>query len=310
MSHVFLTGATGFLGREVLERLLAAEHDVTALVRRPLGDDRVRTVRGDITQPLPELDAEVVVHCAASISFDLPLDEAHAVNVAGTANVMRAAERMPSLKHFIHVSTAYVAGRHEGVFGEDDLDLGQSFRNTYEQTKLAAERRVTESWLPTTVVRPSIVMGDSRTGWTSAFNVLYWPLQAFARGLIDHVPARADGVVDVVPVDYVADAIASLVHRGEPRGTLALVAGPRASTTAEVIGLACEHFDRPAPRLVGVDEHSLPEQAMVYLPYFDVATRFDNSRARGLFGEAPPLEDYFATLMEYATATRWGRRAA
>jgi nucleoside-diphosphate-sugar epimerase len=334
MSKVFLTGATGFLGMETLVRLLEAGDEVVALVRAPddaaaqvrldevltrLYDepsddvrDRVRAVAGDVTRPLPYVDAETVVHCAASIAFDLPLAEAHTANVTGTANVLELAKRMPSLRHLVHVSTAYVAGRHEGVFRETDLDIVEDFRNTYEATKHRAERLLAASELPITIVRPSIVVGDSHTGWTPAFNVLYWPLQAFARGLIDHVPARPDGIVDVVPVDYVADSIAWLVENESPQGTLALVAGERASTAASLIRLACEHFDRPAPRLVGADEHSLPEQAMVYVPYFDVGTRFDDTRARALLRpaglEAPALNDYFAHLMEYAAASRWGRR--
>jgi long-chain acyl-CoA synthetase len=331
MSTVLLTGATGFLGMEVLVRLLADGHDVVALVRAGdqeeadaridgvlarLYDDpperpRLRAIAGDVTRPLPEVDADTVVHCAASISFDLPIQQALEVNTAGTANVLAAAERMPSLRHVVHVSTAYVSGTHEGLFRETDLDLGQGFRNTYEETKNLAERLVGESGLPVTVVRPSIVVGDRRTGWTPAFNVLYWPIQAFARGLIDHVPARPEGVVDVVPVDYVADSIAWLVGHGRPEGTLSLVAGEHASRTDRMLELVCDRFDLAKPRIVAAHEHTLPEQAEVYLPYFDVSTRFDDSRARALLGPAglrvTPLEDYFGTLMDYATSSRWGR---
>lgn len=328
MSSVLLTGATGFLGMEVLVRLLDAGHDVTALVRaagqreadarmravleRLYDEPRevsLRAVPGDVTEPLQSLEAHTIVHCAASISFDLPLEEAHAVNTRGTLNVLRAAEGMRELEHFIHVSTAYVSGRHDGLFREGDLERGQSFRNTYEQTKHRAEQRVSDSWLPVTVVRPSIVVGDSRTGWTSAFNVLYWPLQAFARGLIDRVPARRDGLVDVVPVDYVADAIGRLVDLGRPQGTLALVAGERACTTEDIVRLACETFDRKPPELVDSGAAAMPEPGQVYLPYFDVTTRFDDSRARAVLGlAAPRLDSYFRALMDYARESAWGRR--
>ena len=66
--------------------------------------------------------------------------------------------------------------------------------------------------LPLVIARPSIVVGDRYSGWTPAFNVIYWPLRAFARGMLDEVPANPDGVVDVVPVDYVADALVHLLH--------------------------------------------------------------------------------------------------
>src|SRR5205085_9173760 len=138
-----------------------------------------------------ELAASVssIVHSAASVSFTLPLDEARVINVQGTARMLELAARMPDLEHYAHISTAYVAGTHRGVFGERDFDLGQAFRNSYEQTKFEAEQLVrSHPEIPFSIIRPSIVVGDRRSGWTAAFNVLYWPLRAFARGLFTEVP--------------------------------------------------------------------------------------------------------------------------
>src|SRR5207248_9490481 len=151
-----------------------------------------------------------VVHCAASVSFTLPLEESRAINVEGTRRMLDLGElcvRRGGLDCFTHVSTAYVAGTHPGRFSEDDLDVGQGFRNAYEQSKFEAELLVRERSpsVPVQVVRPSIVVGDSTTGWTPAFNVLYMPLRAFARGAYPAIPARRSAPVDVVPVDYVAD---------------------------------------------------------------------------------------------------------
>ena len=84
-------------------------------------------------------------------------------------------------------------------------------------------------------------MGESDSGWTPAFNVLYWPLRAFSRGLFDTVPALADGRVDVVPVDYVADGIVHLLDRAEA-GVFNLVAGRDAPTVDELIELGTERF--------------------------------------------------------------------
>src|SRR6201996_8053413 len=205
---VFLTGATGFLGMEVLARVLeAGDRQVIALVRAADDGaaeerldgvlaklwedpspyrDRVRAVAGDVTQPelglspatrseLAELTG-AVMHCAASISFDLPLDEARAINVEGTREIIGFARQAKSggrLDRFIHVSTAYVAGITKGTFRERQLDAGQKFRNTYEQTKWEAEHVVAEADdLAPVVARPSIVMGESTSGWTPAFNVL------------------------------------------------------------------------------------------------------------------------------------------
>ena len=244
---VFLTGATGFLGMEVLARLLeAGDREVVVLVRASDNDaaaervddvlaklwrdpspyrDRVRAVAGDVTQDglgigaaertqLAE-DIGAIMHCAASISFDMPLDEARQINVEGTREIIgfaRECKALGRLERFVHVSTAYVSGKHEGTFRERQLDAGQEFRNTYEQTKWEAEHIVREATdLAPAIARPSIVMGEADTGWTPAFNVLYWPLRAFARGLFAQIPARPEGRVDVVPVDYVADGIFKLV---------------------------------------------------------------------------------------------------
>ena len=126
-----------------------------------------------------------IVHCAASVSFDLPLGEARAINLEGTRRMLEFAglvRESGGLERYGHVSTAYVAGTHAGRFAECDLDVGQGFRNSYEQSKFEAEQLVrSQDGLPFTILRPSIVVGDRRSGWTSAFNVLYWPLRAFAR---------------------------------------------------------------------------------------------------------------------------------
>ena len=90
------------------------------------------------------------------------------------------------------------------------------------------------------MLRPSIVVGDSRTGRTSSFNVLYGPLKAFARGRIPAIPARRSSPVDIVPVDYVADRAYELVTRG-PDGTFHLVAGRNATTVGRLIELAAGH---------------------------------------------------------------------
>jgi thioester reductase-like protein len=344
---VFLTGATGFLGMEVLARLLeAGDREVLALIRAAddagaeqrlddvlatLWDDpapyreRVIAVRGDVTQPGMGLNsrwdevaerAQAVLHCAASISFDLPLPEARAINVDGTSRVLDFAIEAQSrggLERFLHVSTAYVSGRHEGAFRERQLDTGQSFRNTYEQTKADAEQIVAMAReLGPAIARPSIVMGESDSGWTPAFNVLYWPMQAYSRGLFKELPALPTGRVDIVPVDYVADALVHLLDRREA-GVFNLVAGRNAATVDELTTLASEYFGRPVPPFVDpADPDDPDDHDSVYVPYFDMRVVFDDARARSVLVpagiEAPPLRDYFGRLMDYAKAARWGKR--
>ena len=350
---VFLTGATGFLGMEVLARLLErGDREVVCLVRaadsaaaadrldgvlRTLWEDPTpyaggaRAVAGDVTRPGLGMDpAEraalteeigAVLHCAASITFDLPLEEARLINVEGTREMIgfaREAKAHGRMDRFIHVSTAYVAGAYAGTFRERQLDAGQTFRNTYEQTKWEAEHVVNDATdLSPAIARPSIVMGESTSGWTPAFNVLYWPLRAFSRGLFSEVPAHPERHVDVVPVDYVADALVYLLDHDES-GVVNLVAGRDAATVDDLIGFAAEAFGRERPPVVppgtaGTGSPHADDQGAVYFPYFDMEVVFDDARARSLFAPAgircPRLGDYFHLLMDYAARARWGKIA-
>jgi thioester reductase-like protein len=364
---VLLTGATGFVGMELLARYLErTDRQVHALVRGAsdrevaarldgtlcclFGADhpyasRVVAVRGDLTRPglglgrrrdaLAERVGEVV-HGAASVSFGLALDASRATNVEGTRRMLELAQRCQErggLRRFTYISTAYVGGEHAGCFSEDDLDVGQSFRNAYERSKFEAERLIA-SWrtrLPVTVTRPSIIVGEREGGWTASFNVLYWPLRAFSRGAYAALPARADAPVDVVPVDYVADAILALSRAPEAEGeTFHLTAGTHVSSVGELVGLASRFFERPAPRLIDPtvyrrvvhpllirtsrDERfrRMLRHSEVFFPYFAARAHYDNRRARVALrgaGIGPsPLGDYFDQLVEFALAADWGRR--
>jgi long-chain acyl-CoA synthetase len=368
IGDVLLTGATGFLGIELLARYLQrterrvyllvrgkSEAAVAARVRRTLDclfgaghayAKRVTAVRGDLTRgglglrsaqrdALAEGVSEIV-HGAASVSFELGLDASREINVQGTRQMLELAERCQArggLRRFSYISTAYVAGEHRGCFSEDDLHVGQSFRNGYEQSKFEAESLVSDwrSELPVTVMRPSIIVGERETGWTSSFNVLYWPLRAFTRGTYAALPARRDAPVDVVPVDYVADAIFTLGQLREAEGTtFHLTAGQHTSSVGELTQLASEFFERPAPRLIDPsvyrrvvhpllvrssnDERRRRalERSEVFFPYFQVGAHYDDRRCRAALrgsGVSPtPLRTYFDRLVEFALAAQWGRR--
>ncbi|MBI5104646.1 MAG: SDR family oxidoreductase [Solirubrobacterales bacterium] len=361
---LLLTGATGFLGQELLARIVArSDRPVVALVRAAddaaaqarvdgvlaaLGEPagRVRGVAADLERDDLGLgalaanalaaDVTTIVHCAASVSFGLSLEASRAVNVEGTRRMLDLALRCAAfgdgLERFAYISTAYVAGRHPGRFGPEDLWHGQRFRNPYEQSKCEAELlvRAAGEELPVQVLRPSIVMGDRRTGWTTSFNVLYQPLRAFGRGLLTMVPGRAEAPVDVVPVDYVADGVLALLDEPlrSPQTHL-LVAGDRAATVGGLGRLAGRYFGRPAPELLDPERFErelLPalrrnadsrtravlESSAALFPYFAVETRFDDPRTRALLEargvRCEGLESYLPRLLDFAVQTRWGRR--
>ena len=364
-SPLFLTGATGFVGMQLLARYLErTDRQVFALVRGTDDEDAQRrldeivarmlpdptphegravAVRGDVLKPglgmsprrRAGLASEIgeIVHAAASVSFTLPLPESRAINLEGTAQILRLAElvqRRGGLRRLSYVSTAYVAGDHRGRFGEDQLEMWQRFRNPYEQSKFEAERLVRDhaDTLPIQIFRPSIVVGEADTGWTPAFNVIYWPLRAFARGAYTAIPARRSAPVDVVPVSYVADAIFDISQQDAPSGTTYnLAAGDGASSVGEVLELGAAYFDQSHPRVIPPhayrrlvhpvlvrtgDERRRRalRSSEVFFPYFAMRVRYDTTNARAAGSEVPPLADYFERLMDYAVAADWGRASA
>jgi thioester reductase-like protein len=293
----------------------------------PDASKRVRAVRGDLLEPGLGISArdrewllgsvDQIVHCAASISFELPLLQARAINVGGVERVLELAREIAAggaLRRIVHVSTAYVSGRHSGTFGEHDLDVGQEFRNTYERSKHEAELLLRDAVdLPLAVARPSIVVGHSASGWTSAFNVLYWPMRAFERGLLQEVPAREDSIVDFVPVDYVTDGILALLDDEDAAGTYNLVAGEAALSAGELVELHSAVTGREPVRFIAQQSAAgLPAGAETFVPYFDVRCRFGDERARELLARAgvmrPDPQDYLARLIAYARASAWGKR--
>jgi thioester reductase-like protein len=345
---ILLTGATGFLGMDTLARVIDGGHEqIVVLVRADdrggaqrrlaevlarLYEDptpaaaRVQAVRGNLLEPglgiSPEDRRRLVggvdriIHCAASISFDSPLEQARAINVDGVARMLELAREIVAagrLRRLVHVSTSYVSGRHCGSFHEQDLDVGQEFRNTYEHSKHEAEHLIREAGdLPMVVARPSIVVGDRASGWTPAFNVIYWPIRAAERGLLREVPARPDSIVDFVPVDYVTDCLLALLDAPEARGTYHLVAGEHALSAGELAGLHSSLLGRAPVRLVSGAARGLPQGAEAYVPYFDVRCAFDDARMRPILQrcgiEKPRPADYLERLIAYAHRTRWGKR--
>ena len=353
---VLLTGTTGFVGMELLARYLersdrhvfaliraadpaAARDRLDSVLRNLFGvraaryANRVEAVAADVTSPglgLTERRREelarrvsTIVHSAASVSFTLPLEQAREINVEGTRRMLAFAElarRRGGLERYGHVSTAYVAGTHAGHFAECDLDVGQGFNNSYEQSKFEAEQLVRASTdLPFTIMRPSIVVGDRRSGWTSAFNVLYYPLRALARGLFDVVPADGSAPVDVVSIDYVADAVYELCEGSGGIGeTFHLTAGAHASTIDEIAQLASRYFRRPLPKVLTpaefakLDQGSALEGSSAYFPYFSIRAVFDEALTRARLDPAgikvTPLREYLERLLDFATRSRWGKR--
>lgn len=260
MPTVFFTGFPGFLGSSLLPRVLGRSDDLRALclvqpryaeqARRkreeleaahPVTRERIGIVEGDITEPglgvaegiLPLDDIVEIFHLAAVYDLSVGRDLAVRVNVEGTRHVLDLAERCPRLERLQYVSTCYVSGRHPGLFREDDLVKGQAFNNFYEETKYLAEVEVQERMargLPVTIYRPAIVVGDSDSGATQKYDgpyyVIQWLLRQPPLALMPVVGDPRATRLNVVPRDFVVNAIAHLSARPESRGRVYQLADP------------------------------------------------------------------------------------
>jgi thioester reductase-like protein len=264
MSTIFFTGYPGFLGAELLPRVLnrsaesraaclvqprfaalARERLESASARWPVLRERVDLVEGDITRPDLGLgdgpaaaalraDISEIYHLAAIYDLSVHRDVALRVNVEGTRNMLRFAQEAPGLRRFQYVSTCYVSGRYPGVFREDQLEEGQTFNNAYEETKYLAEvevQRAARAGLPTTIYRPAIVVGDSATGETQKYDGPYFVIQWLARqpriAVMPVVGDTRSTMVNVVPRDYVIRAITWLSALDASAGKVYQLADPR-----------------------------------------------------------------------------------
>lgn len=248
-----VTGGTGFIGRRVVSRLLDTEPDaqVWVLVRRGslgrferlAGDqgrawgDRVAPLVGDLTTAdlgcsdaaIAELgDVEHVVHCAAIYDITAGAAEQRAANVEGTRAVIGLARRLDATLH--HVSSIAVAGEFRGEYTEDDFDVGQRLPTPYHQTKFEAEALVRSTpGLRYRIYRPAVVVGDSVTGEMDKVDGPYYFFGVLAKlaALPSFTPmALPDtGRTNIVPVDYVVDALVALLHtEGRDQQTFHLTA--------------------------------------------------------------------------------------
>jgi nucleoside-diphosphate-sugar epimerase len=361
---VLLTGATGFIGRYLLRDLLASGRRVSVLARDARGtpaDERIRTLSafwadlprqrtaspvvltGDLRARGLGLSAAdrhwvarhvgCIVHAAADVSFHRSFaGDPWATNVEGTERLLDlcAALRVPE---FHHVSTAFVCGDRAGRVGEDDLDAGQGFHNDYERSKFEAERLVRSArGVRATIYRPSAVVGDSRTGYTSSYHGFYQFLELGARLAVPQagqpsgrrflplrLPLSGDEPNYLVPVDWVARAAVGVINDARWHGgTYHLVArepvpvGEVKAVAAEVLGIDGIRWAGPGPLSEPTDLEGLfLEHLRDYWPYLRTGTAFDCRKTQTALPHLPaPTVDrgLLARLIHFAVADRWGRR--
>jgi len=339
-----LTGFPGFIGRRLAARLLDAdpEERIVAVVEErmleparaaaaAIDGERIELVAGDIAeQRLGLRDEEYdrllgemrrAYHLAAIYDLAVPLTVAQRVNVDGTGNVVELCAAAESLERLAYVSTAYVAGRRSGIVYEHELVLGQEFKNHYESTKFQAEVWVREylDRVPATILRPAIVVGDSRTGETQKFDGPYFILRTIAeaerRGRAVPQFGRSDAPFNVVPVDYVVEAIVAAAADPAAEGETLHLTDPEPLTASELTAALSEEYGgrrprgRIPPELVMASLRAkpirdrfggAPRESIVYLNH---PVSFDTRRAERLLsphGLRPPnFREYVGAMVGF-----------
>lgn len=343
---IFFTGFPGFIGSRLLRRLLKDDPSlkVVALVEPKMVDRAKEVARsiegniaietGDITKPRLGLsDARyrelaesvtLVMHLAAIYNLAVPEAVAQAINIKGTEHIVEFCKACPRLERFHYFSTAYVAGARKGRVLESDLEKGQSFKNHYESTKHAAEIIVRANMpaIPTTIYRPGIVVGDSRTGETQKFDGPYYMLRFVSLMAKYHLPppqiASEESTFNAVPVDFIVDAFAASVRDPRMIGETLHLVDPSPVSAAELLRLLAQsysgkrlHYRVPQFVVGNMLKSDLarkfladtPQESIIYLNH---PVTFDTTRATALLGEhgvrCPRVPDYVDNMVSFFRA--------
>jgi len=334
--RIFVTGATGFIGSHLAARLLDAGHYVSVLARgsrsvsaqsrveevlRDVGISRLQNVKvfeGDISLPdlglteaaKKEISASTdeVWHCAASLSFQQEdRAEIFRMNVDGTRHVLELL-KLTRARRIHHVSTAYIAGNRPDIALETEINVGQTFKNPYEESKCKAEMMIAEEQrkgtIAASVYRPSIVIGDSQSGRATHFHGVYAFIRALwaslerlrrriPEGGLVHLPLRVLGseaqTLNFVPIDYVVDGMLEISRRQDSAGGTYHLANPVPTENRVWLPNICRVLRVEGIRLVGEKsflkapmtrlEALFQKQMEFYYQYLQGEPRFDCRRA-------------------------------
>ena len=354
---IFLTGGTGYIGAHVAANLLE-QHDATLnlLVRGRDPRDaelrlwqalqlhlpfpkfyehlqaKIRIFRGDLTAPQFGLEpadydrlvhtTDSVIHCAASLNRKSEKSCLN-VNLRGTLEVVQLARRSQyyhGLQRFSNVSTVAVAGKrsNELVLEDRSIEWERSDYDPYARTKKFCEHMVRELLpdVPLTIFRPSIVLGDSRYPQTTQFDMVR--SFVFLAGL-PALPFRPQDKIDIVNVDFVADAISTLHMKANPAHDIYHLSSGNGSQTFRELtqALAAEQkkrgpvflpiFEKPFASAVNLLANSKGPTGhgaalmKVFLPYLTWNTVFDNTRVTTELGRIPaPFSQYSFPLLRFS----------
>jgi len=343
---IFLTGFPGFIAGRLVKRLAEgdarflllvqpawkerARQDVMRLAEETGSpESRFRIIEGDITgtnlgMEAAELEAArkettTLFHLAAVYDLAVEAGVARLVNVEGTRNVNSFARSLENLRRYHYVSTCYVAGKRKGLIQEDELRHEAGFRNHYEETKYLAEVEVDElkKELPVTIHRPSVVCGDSRTGETAKYDGIYYLIQylRIQPRLLSLVNIGNHKVrLNLVPVDFVVEAMATLAEDESAAGATVQLADPQPLTTHDLFEEIARSLAGRSSRLTVPPKLVRPSLMLPFspaltglphagVPYFFIDQTYDTTLATKLLEphgvRCPRFPSYVNALIDF-----------
>ncbi|MEM9191426.1 MAG: SDR family oxidoreductase [Myxococcota bacterium] len=346
---ILVTGfPSTFLAVRVVQKLLLEEPtaelrcvvqeksvaQATELLQRIDLDDRVRIIVGDIAAMDLGLsggefrtlanEVDVIHHCAAVTYLGVDRKVAEQVNIGGAREVLELAEAARHVERLVHWSTALVAGGRRGYVLEEELTAPQGFRNVIEETRFRGERIIKQAsaHIPTTVIRPSIIVGDSVTGEIDRMEGPYLLVLLMLNAppeLRVPMPTRGDIPLNLVPIDYVVDAAMTIVRDSRSLGKTFHIVDPNPLSARKVFELIAQTVGRPLPRGVlptalattilktpGLDRFAHVPRA--FLEQLATEVVYDDRNSREILAgstiHCPRFEDYVPTLVDYARSER------
>ena len=360
----FLTGATGFLGTMLAAGLIRIPEVSTYVLVRAADDEeayhrlrglwyhdknlyesigkKIFPVAGDFTLEdmgifgvMAELLMETVthvIHAGAEIGFQKSYEELYKTNCVGTKNMLALAGQMKSLKRFVYISTAYVAGQKSGIVMETDKP-GEEFSSLYEKSKAEAEEMVRSSELASSIIRPGMIVGDSKTGWIRNFNTIYYVLKLMLLGRLPILPTNPESALNIVPGDYVADCVIKASLDADAEGKIfhitcpAEMAPKAGELSAYVRDWAKRNLAVDLPRSVFLPGGILSEAGLLYnkkengreksfitnmltlMPYFSGRQEFDRTNTDDICGTYTlKWQDYIDRLLKFACRKNFMRQ--
>jgi thioester reductase-like protein len=358
---LFLTGATGIMGSWVLSEALDRGYEPVLLMRDPTPEqaqqrmksvlslaarehnlDELRIVRGDVGTPRlgltnaewDELRGSVgtIIHCAASTTFSRKKDDlVLQTNVDGTRHMLEFADGVDA--PFYHVSTAYVVGTREGVAREDELAMGQDFKNTYERSKFLAESMVRAALdagqLRGAIFRPAIIVGAASNGRIAQF-LNFYDFLRLIHGLVAmggdigtdvlRFQTGRDTTKNIVPVDWVAEAMWTAITNDGPSGKTYHLTHPKPVTHGMLVDFANDYLAQNGcrTRIECIEqrdgerteaEQMVADALYFFKDYLQHEAYYDRTNLDAALQGAVPFpetdQEFLMNIFKYALSQEW-----